>query len=107
MAGRHLSELQLVGKDAAHMFVTLLIGMVLGAIIALQRVPDLTKRKPLAAALFDRLHLLVQLAHPGIAAGQPPQDEQAQGQQPGQQPPVDARPGQRLIGGRGQRQAEK
>ena len=32
------------------MFVTLLIGMVLGAIIALQRVPDVTKRKPLAAA---------------------------------------------------------
>jgi hypothetical protein len=57
---KHLSELQLVGKDAAHMFVTLLIGMVLGAIIALQRVPDVTKRKPLAAALFDRLHLLVQ-----------------------------------------------
>jgi predicted PurR-regulated permease PerM len=59
-ASKHLSELQLVGKDAAHMFVTLLIGMVLGAIIALQRIPDLTKRKPLAAALFDRLHLLVQ-----------------------------------------------
>lgn len=59
-ASKHLSELQLVGKDAAHMFVTLLIGMVLGAIIALQRVPDVTKRKPLAAALFDRLHLLVQ-----------------------------------------------
>jgi predicted PurR-regulated permease PerM len=33
--------------------------MVLGAIIALQRIPDLTKRKPLAAALFDRLNLLV------------------------------------------------
>jgi len=57
---KHLSDLQLVGKDAAHMFVTLLIGMVLGAIMALQRIPDLTKRKPLAAALFDRLHLLVQ-----------------------------------------------
>lgn len=57
---KHLSDLQLVGKDAAHMFVTLLIGMVLGAIIALQRIPDVTKRKPLAAALFDRLHLLVQ-----------------------------------------------
>jgi predicted PurR-regulated permease PerM len=56
---KHLNDLQLVGKDAAHTFVTLLIGMVLGAIIALQRVPDLTKRKPLAAALFDRLNLLV------------------------------------------------
>ena len=50
-----------MAQDAAYTFlVALLIGMVLGAIIALQRVPDLTKRKPLAAALFDRLHLLVQ-----------------------------------------------
>src|SRR5471030_1067850 len=57
---KHLSELQLVGKDAAHMFVTLLIGMVLGAIVALQHASDVTQRKPLAAALFDRLHLLVQ-----------------------------------------------
>ncbi|WP_407314786.1 AI-2E family transporter [Pseudomonas sp. nanlin1] len=57
--GKHLSELQLMGKDAAHMFVTLLIGMVLGAIIALQQVPDASARKPLAAALFERLNLLV------------------------------------------------
>ncbi len=56
---KHLSDLQLVGKDAAHMFVTLLIGMVLGAIIALQTIPDPGQRKPLAAALFDRLALLV------------------------------------------------
>ncbi|WP_296251891.1 AI-2E family transporter [Pseudomonas sp. UBA4194] len=56
---KHLSDLQLVGKDAAHMFVTLLIGMVLGAIIALQTVTDVSQRKPLAAALFDRLALLV------------------------------------------------
>ena len=41
---KHLSDLQLVGKDAAHMFVTLLIGMVLGAIIALQRIPDVSRR---------------------------------------------------------------
>src|SRR5690606_4996373 len=56
----HLGELQLVGKGAAHMFVTLLIGMILGAIVALQRMPDLSRRKPLAAALFERLNLLVQ-----------------------------------------------
>jgi len=56
----HLSDLQLVGKGMAHMFVTLLIGMVLGAIIALQRIPDISRRKPLAAALFERLSLLVQ-----------------------------------------------
>ena len=56
----HLSDLQLVGKGMAHMFVTLLIGMILGAIIALQRIPDISRRKPLAAALFERLNLLVQ-----------------------------------------------
>lgn len=56
----HLSELQLVGKGMAHMFVTLLIGMILGAIVALQRLPDISRRKPLAAALFERLSLLVQ-----------------------------------------------
>ncbi|EPJ2807206.1 AI-2E family transporter [Pseudomonas putida] len=54
----HLSDLQLVGKGMAHMFVTLLIGMILGAIIALQRIPDVSRRKPLAAALFERLNLL-------------------------------------------------
>lgn len=55
----HLSDLQLVGKGMAHMFVTMLIGMILGAIIALQRIPDISRRKPLAAALFERLTLLV------------------------------------------------
>ena len=54
----HLSDLQLVGKGMAHMFVTMLIGMILGAIIALQRIPDISRRKPLAA-LFERLSLLV------------------------------------------------
>ncbi|MBI6886251.1 AI-2E family transporter [Pseudomonas putida] len=55
----HLSDLQLVGKGMAHMFVTMLIGMILGAIIGLQRIPDISRRKPLAAALFERLSLLV------------------------------------------------
>jgi len=56
----HLSDLQLVGRGMPHMFVTLLIGMILGAIVALQRIPDISRRKPLAAALFERLSLLVQ-----------------------------------------------
>src|SRR3979490_2219855 len=56
---KHLTELQLAGKDAAHTFVTLLIGMVLGAIVALQQVSDVNDRKPLVAALHERLHLLV------------------------------------------------
>ena len=55
---KHIGELQLIGKGAAHMFVTMLIGMVLGAIIALQRISDVHTRKPLASALFDRLYLV-------------------------------------------------
>ncbi|MBA1241140.1 AI-2E family transporter [Pseudomonas japonica] len=58
--GKHVSDLQLMGKDAVHTFVTLLIGMVLGAIIALQRAPDHADRQPLAAALYQRVTLLVQ-----------------------------------------------
>lgn len=55
---KHVGDLQLLGKGAAHMFVTLLIGMVLGAIVALQRVSPDHKRKPLSAALSDRLNFL-------------------------------------------------
>ena len=55
---KHVGELQSLGKGAAHTFVTLLIGMVLGAIIALQKISEVHTRKPLAAALFDRLSLL-------------------------------------------------
>jgi predicted PurR-regulated permease PerM len=57
---KHVSELQMLGKDAVHTFVTLLIGMVLGAIVALHRSPEAVERKPLSAALVERLTLLVQ-----------------------------------------------
>ena len=57
---KHLAGLQLAGKDAVHTFVTLLIGMVLGAIVALNRVPPGAEHKPLAGALLGRLTLLVQ-----------------------------------------------
>jgi predicted PurR-regulated permease PerM len=57
---KHLAELQLVGKDAVRTFVTLLIGMVLGAIVALNRIPPDAQTKPLASALLVRLTLLVQ-----------------------------------------------
>ncbi|MDE1165817.1 MAG: hypothetical protein PW845_10595 [Pseudomonas sp.] len=57
---KHLADLQLVGKDAVHTFVTLLIGMVLGAIVALNRIPPGADHKPLAGALLVRMTLLVQ-----------------------------------------------
>ncbi|MCQ4271340.1 hypothetical protein NA655_09930 [Pseudomonas kuykendallii] len=52
---RHVGELQLLGKGAAHLFVTVLIGMILGAVVALQRLPDPQTLKPLAGELLVRV----------------------------------------------------
>lgn len=54
----HVAELQLLGKGAVHMFVTVLIGMVLGAVIALQHAPDPNTMRPLAAAMLMRISRL-------------------------------------------------
>jgi predicted PurR-regulated permease PerM len=51
----HVTELQLLGKGAAHLFVTVLIGMILGAIIALQQIPDPHGIPPLACSLLIRV----------------------------------------------------
>ncbi|GLX13246.1 membrane protein [Pseudomonas straminea] len=56
----HISELQLLGKGAVHMFVTILIGMILGAVIALQNVPEPDQLKPLAGALLTRVQRFVE-----------------------------------------------
>ncbi|QLF92788.1 AI-2E family transporter [Pseudomonas sp. ABC1] len=55
----HISELQLLGRGAVHLFVTVLIGMVLGAVIALQRMPAPESLRPLAGALLERVGLFV------------------------------------------------
>lgn len=55
----HLGELQLLGKGAVHLFVTVLVGMILGAVIALQRLPEPGQLKPLAAALLMRVSYFV------------------------------------------------
>ena len=59
----HLSDLQLVGKGAAHIFVTLLIGMIIGAIVALQRPPLPHYMTPITAALLQRMVLLRKAFH--------------------------------------------
>lgn len=51
----HITELQLLGRGAAHLFVTVLIGMILGAVVALQKIPDPHSMRPLAAALLERV----------------------------------------------------
>lgn len=59
----HLTELRTFGKGAAHLVVTVLIGMVLGAIIALQPSPNPSTLKPLAARLFTRVSRFAKAFH--------------------------------------------
>lgn len=59
----HLTELKTFGKGAAHLFVTVLVGMVLGAIIALHPVPKENTLKPLATTLFTRVSRFARAFH--------------------------------------------
>lgn len=59
----HLAELRTFGKGAAHLFVTVLIGMVLGAIIALQPTPTPNTLRPLAEALYTRVNRFAKAFH--------------------------------------------
>src|SRR5471030_907299 len=54
----HIAMIQTVGKNAAHDFVTMLIGMILGAIISLQRHTKGEHHAPLKKELLDRVNLL-------------------------------------------------
>jgi len=60
LARKHAVELQLAGKEAARAFVHILIGLVLGAIVALSRTRPAHQVGPLAAALGQRSHRLAQ-----------------------------------------------
>ncbi|PLR40637.1 hypothetical protein CYR55_04940 [Chimaeribacter californicus] len=54
----HIVMLQNIGKNAAHTFITMLIGMVLGAIVSLQRDDSAQPYPPLKAELLQRVQLL-------------------------------------------------
>jgi predicted PurR-regulated permease PerM len=60
---KHSVSLQLVGKEAARVFVHILIGMVLGAIVALSRARPAHQVGPLAAALGLRAQRLAEAFH--------------------------------------------
>lgn len=55
-AKSHVGTLQLLGKSAAHTTVTILIGMVLGAMVALRQTQYNSPLQPLAQELTNRLH---------------------------------------------------
>lgn len=63
LARKHAVELQLAGKEAARAFVHILIGLVLGAIVALSRTRPPHQVGPLAATLGQRSHRLAQAFH--------------------------------------------
>jgi predicted PurR-regulated permease PerM len=54
----HVAMIQTVGKNAAHIFVTMLIGMILGAIVSLQRYDQDAQHAPLKSDLLQRIRLL-------------------------------------------------
>lgn len=56
----HVVMLQTAGKNAAHTFVTMLVGMILGAIISLQRGGGEDQHAPLKNDLMQRMRLLSQ-----------------------------------------------
>ena len=63
LAHKHAATLQLAGKGAARVFVHIIIGLVLGAIIALSRARPAHQVGPLAAALGQRCQRLAEGFH--------------------------------------------
>ena len=60
---KHSVSLQTIGKEAARVFVHILIGMVLGAVVALSRARPAHQVGPLAAALGLRCQRLAEAFH--------------------------------------------
>jgi len=63
LARKHAVALQLAGKEAARAFVHILIGLVLGAIVALGRARPAHQQGPLAVALGERSRRLARAFH--------------------------------------------
>ncbi|MDP5009520.1 MAG: AI-2E family transporter [Glaciimonas sp.] len=59
----HSSELRLAGKEAVQVFVHILVGMVLGAMVALHAALPIKKMQPLASELIGRIHFLADAFH--------------------------------------------
>lgn len=59
----HINELQMFVRGAIHIFFTLLAGMILGAIIALQNIPNIKSLTPLTNALLQRSIILSNAFH--------------------------------------------
>jgi predicted PurR-regulated permease PerM len=52
---KHATELQLAGREAAHVIIQIIVGMIAGAMISLHQVYPIHEYKPLAGSLLARL----------------------------------------------------
>lgn len=59
----HASEAKQILPEAGHMLVHLILGMVIGSMVALREVEPDKNLRPLAQALQDRIHNLAQMFH--------------------------------------------
>ncbi|WP_049623334.1 AI-2E family transporter [Frateuria defendens] len=63
LARKHAGSLQLAGRETARAFVHILIGLVLGALVALSRTRPVHQVGPLAAAMSTRCQRLAEAFH--------------------------------------------
>lgn len=59
----HASEAKLLGQEAGHLIVHLLLGMVIGSMVALQDVSSVHQYEPFAAASHQRIAYLADMFH--------------------------------------------
>lgn len=59
----HAGEAKVVGQEAGHLIVHLLLGMIIGSMLALQDMRSVHQYKPFAAALHQRVATLAEMFH--------------------------------------------
>lgn len=59
----HAGEAKVLGQEAGHLIVHLLLGMIIGSMLALREVGSAHQFRPLAAALYQRVANLAEMFH--------------------------------------------
>ena len=64
----HAVEAKTIGQEAGHLIVHLLLGMIIGSMLAMQDVTSHSHYRPFAAALYQRVSNLAQMFHKVVFA---------------------------------------